>query len=370
MTKEYIIYYGSILLSAFFGWMAQKCAKDKENKYKLNIVFWCLSIIVLVILMGFRTAGVGVDDISYKTIFNQINQQGIIEYFLTTKMELGYVIVNYVIGIFTNDFQIFIFLSSLIPICLFYKALKYERKNVNYFLAIFLFGTVLLLYFFGITRLFIAASIIAYSLRYVFEKKTKKYILCVILAMFFHYSAFFMLFLVYFSTEKDNKPRSIKGIVLLLMIALPIVLYVFFNIIAPGMDNGKYSGYINDDISGFSINDLDKLPICILSMMFFKSIYKKNKNIKIYIIMFIAALIVTIYSNFINIGRIQWYLMFAICILLPSIVRELNHSKYYYLNVLLVPIIIFYGFIYSYRIVFVQKTNVCMTNYSNVLWLK
>ena len=42
MQKEYFIYYGSILLAAFCAWLAQKFAKEKDEKFKLNKSFWIL----------------------------------------------------------------------------------------------------------------------------------------------------------------------------------------------------------------------------------------------------------------------------------------------------------------------------------------
>ena len=297
MVKEYVIYYGSILLAAFLGWIAQKYAKDKNEKFRLNKIFWYLSIATLTIVMGFRTIGVGVDDFSYRNIFKQIHSSGILQYFLITKLEIGYVIINYIIGLFTQNFQVVIFITSLIPIILFYKAIEYERKNINFFLAIFLFGTVLFLYFFGITRLFITASIITYALRYVFEKKSKKYIICVLIAASFHYSAIFMLFLLYFSTEKDEKPRSIRSMLIVVMVILPIMLYVFFNFIAPLIGGGKYQGYLSGRTSTVSILDLDKLPFIIIAFMFIKPMYNRNKNIKIYVVMYTVSLIITIVSK-------------------------------------------------------------------------
>ena len=72
MQKEYLIYYGSILLAAFFAWLAQKFAKDKKGKFKLNKFFWILSIAVLTIVIGLRKSGVGVDDWQYEQIYNRV----------------------------------------------------------------------------------------------------------------------------------------------------------------------------------------------------------------------------------------------------------------------------------------------------------
>ena len=233
MTKEYVIYYGTILLASFFAWLAQKFAKDKEGKFRLNKFWFILSMLTLSFTMGLRTIGVGVDDKSYERIFIEIKNNNFITLFLETKMEIGYLLLNQIFAFFTNDFQVVLYFITLITLAFYYKAIEYERKNVNYFLLVFLFGTIMYLYFFGIIRLFIATGIVAYAYRFIFEKNTKKYIKWVIIASLFHYSALFALIFIYFSTEKKEKTRSISKLVLITAIVLPIVMIAFSKLIIP-----------------------------------------------------------------------------------------------------------------------------------------
>ena len=368
MQKEYLIYYGSILLAAFFAWLAQKFAKDKKGKFKLNKFFWILSIAVLTIVIGLRKSGVGVDDWQYEQIYNRVRVHGPIVEFLQETMEPGYLILNYIVGIFTSNFQVFLFIVSLISILFYYKAIEYERKNVNLFLVVFLFGTIMYLYFFGIIRLFLASSIIAYSLRYVFEKKSKKFIIFTILATSIHYSATFMLFLLYFSTEKEEKPRKIRDIVLLIVIGMPILILVVTQLIFPMMGQ-RYEHYLTLSGIKLSIDQFDKIPIVILSVIFYKQMKLLNRNARIYIVICALTTVISIYSTMVDIGRIQWYLNFSICILLPLIARSMNMlEKYKYWNIFFMPIILIYGVIFAYRIVFLQESNIYMTNYSNILF--
>lgn len=375
MTKEYIIYYGTIIVAAILAWLAQILAKDKENKYKINKILFYLSAFILSITIGCRISGVGVDDKSYESIFNQINNNGFLDFFMSTKMEPGYLILNQIIGIFTDNFQVFLYIASLIPIIFYYKAIEYERKNVNFFLVVFLFGTLMYLYFFGIMRLFIATSIAMFAIRYIFEKNTKKYIFFVLIAATFHYSALFMLLLIYFSTEKKEKPRSMSKFIICCSIMLPILIVIISTYIIPLLGQSKFENYTNLNTSGFGINleDLDKVPFLILAIILKKDIDKLNgHDSRIYITMYALATVVAIFSKIgsSTIVRLQWYFMFSICILLPLIVRAIIRTKFKNFVVLLIPLIIFYGFIYSYRIVFVQSSNKCMTDYSNILFDK
>lgn len=365
-----VVYFGTIFIASFFAWLAQKFAKDKESKFKLNKIFWSLSILTLIITMGFRSIGVGIDDYAYNRIFNNVITHGPITEFLQTTMEPGYLILNYIIGLFTKDFQAVLLITSCIPIMLYYKAIEYERKNVNLFLAVFLFGALMYLYFFGIIRLFIAASIVTYALRFVFEKKNIKYVFFVLLATSFHYSAIFMLFLLYFSMEKEENPRKISSIILLVVVAMPIIIIVVSQVIFPSMGD-RYQGYTTINSFKLSIDQFDKLPITLLALFLYKDLVKLNKNAKIYITLCALTTVISIYSTVVAIGRIQWYLNFSICILLPLSVRAINKNKLYkFWNILFVPIIICYGILYSYQTITIQESNQRMPDYSNVLFNK
>lgn len=361
MQDSFILHIITILLAAIFAGLSQKFSKND----KLNKVFLALSFMTLFLMMGYRTVGVGVDDKTYARIFNTVKLEGPISVFLNTTMEPGYLIINYIFSIFIEDFQYVLPLLTIIPLFFYYKAMTYEKDNINLFIATFLFGTVLYFYFYGIIRLFIAASIVAYAYRYIFEKKTKKYIFYVLLATTFHYSAIFMLFFVYFSTEKEEKPRTMKMLITLVVIVMPVLIFIASNYVFPNMGE-RYNTYTNIKSFKFSLDLFDKLPILLVAIFLYKDMHKFNPHIKIYIVTYALATVISIYTTMLNIGRIQWYLLFSICIIFPNMVRAIQKSKYKYFNILLVPLIMTYGILYM-NSMYNQPTNLCMHTYSNVL---
>lgn len=316
--------------------------------------------------MDLERFGVGVDDISYQRTFINVSSIGPIQQFINTKMEIGYLILNYIISLFTDNFQVVIFITTLIPLILYYKAFEYEKENLSLFWTIFFFGTFLYLYFCGIIRLFIATSIIAYSLRFVFEKKTIKFILCVLLAVSFHYSAFIMLFLLYFTTEKENQKRSNKLLIFLLVIILPIILTIISNYVLPNMGN-RYSGYGEVTNKSINIMTFDKVPLLVIAIILQKMIQKINKNARIYIIIYSFATIISIYSTMLDIGRMQWYCNMTICILIPSIYIAIKKSKSRELAYIYMLLMILYALLYSSSIIN-TSTRECMLYYSNILF--
>ena len=126
-------------------------------------------------------------------------------------------------------------------------------------------------------RLFLAASIVAYSIRFVTEKKTKKFIICILIATTFHYSAIFMLFLVYFSSERENNERSMRSIIILVTIIMPILIYVVSQIMFPNMGD-RYSNKTSLNKLSLSLGQFDKLPIVLIGFYLYKDMLKENKR--------------------------------------------------------------------------------------------
>ncbi len=74
LNQTNIVYIITVVLASLFAGMAQKLAKDKQGKYKLNYFFWVASMVVLIVIMGYRTIGVGIDDLTYNRIFNNVRE--------------------------------------------------------------------------------------------------------------------------------------------------------------------------------------------------------------------------------------------------------------------------------------------------------
>lgn len=366
VQSSLFVYYGGIFLAAILAGIAQRLGKNLKRKAKVNYFFWILSMAVFVIIYGFREIGVGVDDDSYNIVFYNVAQNGFIKEFLNTTMEPGYLLFNELISLFTNNFHVVIFITTLIPVFLYYKALEYESDKISMFWAVFLLGSILFIYFCGITRLFIAASIVAYSLRFVMEKKPIKYTILLLIATSFHYSAIFMIFLLYFAVEKENRKKSNLKLFIAIMIIMPLIMFVVTKYIFPNMGS-RYSSYTQIKDGTLTIDAFDKLPFILIALVFSKNIAKKNKNINIYIIIYALSLIISIYSLFLDIGRMQWYCMFSTCIILPSILEVLKKVKSQEYAVMFIPLILLYGIFYSY-LNLISSSRIGMLQYTNILF--
>lgn len=359
-------YYIVVLLSSFFALLAQIFAQNKNEEFKLNKLFYFLSFCILFFYLGFRNFGIGIDDYTYDYIFQNVSNSNVLTYFINSGMEPGYLILNKIIGLFTKDFQVVICVCAFISLLFIYKGMVYERKHVNYFLSFFLFGTIVYPYFFGIIRLSLALSIIFYAYTFFFEKKYKYYTLFVLLASIFHYSSLVMLLLLILP-KKELSTSLLRKAYLYLIVLLPFAFYLVSKIVVPLL-NSRYSNYIISNSLSLNFGDIDKLLILILCYMFYDNLNKVTTNSKIYIFLYAISIILSICSMFISFGRTQWYFNILICILLPLIIKSIKkYGKYKYYSLIVIPLVIIYGFIYSIKMTDVNSKVVNFGNYDNIL---
>lgn len=140
-------------------------------------------------------------------------------------------------------------------------------------MAVFIFATTQYFYYFGIIRLGLAASIIAFAYRYIIENKKKNYILMVLLATMFHYSALFALVLLFI---KQNKYRKFKRNTIIKLILIIPTAFIFVRIfIYPFITASKYQKYISS--SGFiSLGFITSIPFLILFLLYYNKMSNRN----------------------------------------------------------------------------------------------
>ena len=79
------------------------------------------------------------------------------------------------------------------------------------------------------------------------------------------------------------------------------------------------------------------------------------------------SIIFAAFSVFMSIGRMQWYCMFSMCIILPSILEVLKKIKNQEYAYIYIPFMMFYAVFYSYRVL-TGDTRICMLTYNNILF--
>ena len=148
--------------------------------------------IILVIFAGLR-GDFTADYKNYETLFYEYNKLTFGDIFrVHLDQEIGYVLLNWLIGRLTANFVWVMISCSSVTILLFIKEFKKESNNV--WLSIFLFVTIGSYYVsFNLTRQIMATAIIFFGSSYLYEKKLIKYVWIIFTASLFHKTALVMI---------------------------------------------------------------------------------------------------------------------------------------------------------------------------------
>lgn len=330
--NTYIFYLITLTISLLFIRLYTSNGISKGIKR----VYLFLSMLIPFFIMAFR-AETGIDDMSYMRTFNVIKDIGPLDFYsLGGSMEPGYISINYMVSLLGGTYQWVVIVCATIHIIFMYKAFIFEKDKINLCGILFVFFTMHYFYYLhGIMRLSISVAIVAYSLRYLINVNKKKYYLWVVIAMMFHYSAIIMIFIPLTleintaiikkieykqieSTVKESKIRVKIGYIIVFFLLAPLIFYIVGKVIVPIMPV-RYHKYASSNMKINILGVLDKLPILIVILVYYKQMIKINYNNKIYIVLFILSFIIEMYSEILGIGRANWYFWISLCFLIPCI---------------------------------------------------
>lgn len=183
------IYIAVLVMLVFF--MIQKPVELTigEKSIRSDTIYVALTYLVLFILAALRYQ-IGTDYKNYETAFEMYYCQSMDPYWMN--FEPGFIALNKVLAMVTDDVQLLIAIASLITIFFFAKTYKDNSNDVLF--SIFLFIT-LYFYFssFNIVRQGMAMAIVFWGTRDILERKPVRYAIKIALASMFHTSSLIML---------------------------------------------------------------------------------------------------------------------------------------------------------------------------------
>lgn len=199
-----------LFLGLIFGLYAVANFNTSPILTKRNNDFYLLIIFsVAILLAGFRGPMVGADTMAYHGIFYRINQYTSLELIErklsnSERIEFGYLIINKLIGTFSENSQFLLLLASTLTLIPIYKYIKFI--NLDIFLPVLLFfslGT----YFstFNLVRQQIAGSIHLLIWMNLLKGEKRKAIFYYLISILFHSTGVVGIVLFYIHSMKKNK---------------------------------------------------------------------------------------------------------------------------------------------------------------------
>ena len=190
MAAYYLLLGVPLLLKLFYSFMESNYPSIEYKKRNDKIVTVTFFVIYF-FLLALRSNYVGADSSNYEYMFDTINSYSWEDCWQYSD-EYGYVLLNKLIGSLGFSYQWFVAIVALITVLPLAKLYHSDCENALFAISIFINLSVFDMFFSGHRQsIAIALAILAYQ--YTKEKKLLKFLLCVLIAYFFHHSAFAIL---------------------------------------------------------------------------------------------------------------------------------------------------------------------------------
>ena len=333
----------SILLALFYQKIGKKLQKKivlKGNRGKnisLKIdLFKYIPMIPLAVISGIRY-GVGQDYFyTYVPIFQNVLSGKI----SGTWGEIGYIYLNKIVTLFTNDYSGIFLVTSIIFIYFTFKAIYEQSDNICFSIMLL----VLMGYYFcfmnGIRQM-LAASILIYSIKYIKKRDLKKFSIFIILATLQHTSSLLFIPLYFIMPFEIN-----YKVIALITFVFYILSNYLSNILLKVVSITKYSWYLE---STYKAEKTGFIMILINFMiLLFALIFNKNKKNDIYIkIQWFAVLSMAFIGKVPVAHRLMWVFGLPGIILIPNVISSRTSKKERFILTLVITILYIIYFVYT-----------------------
>lgn len=289
---------GFLYLSIFLttSLLAELSTKLK-NKITIDRISKGLLIVLLLFIPSFFSGiryGIGTDYFSYVKMFDRINNGVLIN------TEIGYKLLNYLIGVLGGNVQILFFLVTFITFSFVYFFLRNYRGTISVGLGMFVFFLLYYSFSFNAVRSSISMAISLYSYKFIEERKILKFIIFSLLSLSFHNSAIItlpMYFLYNYFGEKNKFHRVIIYLIIIVLIAnyQPIIQYASINI----FEDPKYLRYATGVEPSIGIGlFVIFAPFILPGLVYYKELINEDSRFKFYFFMFLSGYIIKFVGYF------------------------------------------------------------------------
>lgn len=329
-----LIYLIVFFFSVLFTYIAERSIAKNRKQF---IAFSVLSVGLPVLLSGLRDNSVGTDTDGYVSwIWSIVSRCSDWKSFLHlyhggyfADIEFGYLTVNFIAKVFSNDVHSVYFLTSLLTILPIYIAIYHNRNKAPMWLSMAIY---LLTYYnlsLNLIRQSLALAFCVYACHYVEQRKWLKLTVILIIILSFHNTGFFFIPVILLFLLMEHLHWKGKIIFLLTCFAALIIAFKYadvllFVLVSYGMLPEKFLYYQTDEMTGF-LSRSNFIVYVIESLLMVVAIfYQTSKNIKSRLFSYFTLKSIGAYSFTLSTlsmwaFRISYYFNFpADCLFLPS----------------------------------------------------
>jgi len=325
-----------------------------SKKEKGRKIYLITILTVLMLLSSFRSKQIGADYSVYVNVFENISK-----HISSYPMEKGYLILNYLVSIFTSNYVVFSLVINSIIFSVFYKFIKdnVDEKYYVWIMSMFILNPYLYIQStFNIIRQMLSICIILYGIKFLNEKKYIHFVLSIILASQFHSMGYIYLSLLLIKLIKWDEKKfyliSIGSLVMNILGENNVILQFLSSLLG----YGKYNGY-KDTMFNFPIYILFIFAVVILLIKNYKKI-KTNEKEKLFLDTYIISLsLLPIFITNDIMYRVHIGLVFMSLPAIPIILKYLKDKSKKVNFIVKGGFILYYVLMFSLFIFLAMKTN-------------
>lgn len=228
IIRPYMYYYLiCFAFSSFLFWFGERLRLEKIVE-PIRWFIYGIALLIPSVLAGLRDVTVGTDMLVYGVpVFKSAYYaKDFGELFNEwSRMEIGYLGLNYVIARISSTHYLFFFLIMFTEVFFVYLAIRRWKHNVPLWLGMLIFYLLFYNDSLNAMRQYLALSIGFFGLQYIFERKFFRFIFWIFLASLFHVSGW-ILILYYPLWWWVNRFSSLKSVILFCGLLLFAVVYL------------------------------------------------------------------------------------------------------------------------------------------------
>ncbi len=351
-------------------------SKYLKKKKCLKVIFAVLAITVPSLLAGLRDSSVGTDVEVYGNFWFEYTQRmkflRYIEFAKSCSIGVVYALLNYIVGLFTDDTKIYYFVLSFVETGLIYIGVKMfnglDRKSlfnnklvlndnnkISLPFAMFCYYTIFYNNTLNLLRQFLAVCFVFVAYMFIMKKKYVVSVLILMVAFLSHNSALFSFLLIPIFIISNEKLKSrekvyIFNIILFCSISLVMILYkpVLMLFISKGILSSRFLTYMEGTVvGGRMIRTVFWVILAVLGYIAFPKMinYQKESKFIISCITTSFAFSFVMFMGNVYAIRMAFYFDLASLIFIPMIPKiykldykgiRLKYGMYVFLIIVLI----------------------------------
>lgn len=303
-----MIYIVVFCLSLLFAFWANQAAN--RNNHLVMIVSSLCSILLPVLLAGYRDLSIGTDTYNYTIIFSNICycsdfKECVILY---PSIEKGYLFLNYLIALISNDTRVFLTIVHCCIVIPIYVSFFKLRSWLSPVLSLAIFFFVFYNESYNLTRQYISIALMLLATTYYIKHNYLLYVILTIISVSMHNTALLGLFFpaFYYST----KHISVKKHMSLYLLLMVVITYVFLNLQRLGFFatftsemSDKYDGYMSGQASVMSVSNSTLIVYLVVFMLLILKLFNNKKHSALLDTFTLMSLLSVIFVNMSSIAR-------------------------------------------------------------------